>query len=286
MRTSVLEKAKTFDKSGAVEIEIDNAVGLLRSFRAKYPFAENLKSIETLDPDDIFKEQTSEVGDFFHWLEYRLKPIGHLTLYSNVYRQIRSQFEDFKELLYVVVDKEKSLAEKVDAPWREILGMGGDSHIAKKIIFCFNFETELVIPIFSTGHLEFFLHDVIEGVEFPVQYENMSLGEKYEFLTSEILKIKESSQVTKPWEITYFCRFLYDTYPPPQIDSPIAKTRGGEKIKTEQQQEFGEFMKLLTELQGKSKISGEEFRLNRKLWEDYPENRESLVERLRLLLNK
>jgi hypothetical protein len=43
-------------------------------------------------------------------------------------------------------------------------------------------------------------------------YEALSLGEKYKTLTEELLKAKESSQVTKPWEITYFCRFLYETY--------------------------------------------------------------------------
>ncbi len=34
-----------------------------------------------------------------------------------VYLQIRAQVDDFKELLHVAVDRKKTLAEKVDAPW-------------------------------------------------------------------------------------------------------------------------------------------------------------------------
>jgi hypothetical protein len=58
------------------------------------------------------------------------------------------------------------------------------------------------------------------------------------------------------------------------------------RARMEQRRQFSDFILLLTELQRKNKISGEEFRLNSKLWEDNPQNRESLVERLKLLLTK
>ena len=51
-------------------------------------------------------------------------------------------------------------------------------------------------------------------------------------------------------------------------------------------QQFVDFIKLLTEAQRKSKISGDEFRNYRKLWEDFSQNRESLVEHLKLLLKE
>ena len=64
MKESLLEKVRAFDKNGVIKIEIDGAMRLLKDFRVRYPFAENHESIETLDPNDIFREQSDEVGDF------------------------------------------------------------------------------------------------------------------------------------------------------------------------------------------------------------------------------
>jgi len=47
-----------------------------------------------------------------------------------------------------------------------------------------------------------------------------------------------------------------------------------------------EFAELLNELQRKGRISGEEYRDYGKSWKEQPQTRESLVERLRMLLNK
>jgi hypothetical protein len=286
MSESMIQRARIFDRSGVVKREMDNAILLLKQFRGKYPFAENPDSIETLSRDDIFKEQSDEVGEFFHWLEYYLAPIGHLALYgSQVYHQIRKQFEEFKELLYVVIDKEKSLVEKVDAPWNEIKHLGGDRHIAKKIIFCFNFETREILPIFKTDHLKYFLNNIVERPQYPANYESMTLGEVYEFLNLEILGAKKKYEETEFWDIPYFARFLYDSFPPPQMES-YDVTKLEKRAKIENQQQFSDFITLLNELRRKNKISGEEFRLNSKLWKDSPQNRESLVERLKLLLTK
>lgn len=288
MKESLLEKVRTFDENGVIKVEIDSAMRLLKDFRAKYPFAENPESIETLDTNDIFKEQSKEVGGFFHWLEYYLKPIGHLTLYgSNVYRQIRNQFEDFKELLYVTVDHKKSIAQKVDAPWERIRGLGLDKHIAKKIIFCFNYEQGDVLPIFNTSHLQHFLNEIVDKPSFPAQY--VSLGETYEFLMSELLGVKESLPETQAWELPYFSRFLYDDYPPPLREKHSNETTRKTKLDNETQNEqiqSGEFAKLLNELQRKGKISGEEYRNYGQVWREQPQSRESLVEQLRILLNK
>ncbi len=280
---SMAEKAMTFSKNGATKAEMDNAIVLLKRFREKYPFVENPESIETLGPDDIFRERPSEVGDFFHWLEYYLYPIGHLTLYgSNVYRQIRSQLDEFKTLLYIVVDREKSLVQKVDANWDEIKHLGGDRHIAKKIIFCFNFETEEILPIFKTSHLEHFLLSILEKLEYPPNYDSLSLGEKYEFLNLELLKAKKECQETQSWEIPYFARFLYDSYRPPRM-KPHSINELETEARIERQKQFADFVNLLNELQTKGGISGEDFRLYSKLWEDHPEDRKILADRLALL---
>ena len=60
-----LEKVRGFDKSGSFRAEMNSAMQLLKDFRVKYPFAENPDSIEDLSPDDLFREQSGEVGDFF-----------------------------------------------------------------------------------------------------------------------------------------------------------------------------------------------------------------------------
>ena len=283
VKASVSEKARVFDRDGSMKRLVDGALEQLKVFRAKYPFAENPDSIESLRPVDIFKIDRGEIGDFFHYVEVYLKPLGHLTLYSSVYRHIRNQLDLFKELLHIVVDREKSLAEKVDAPWKEIKGLGGDSHIAKKIIFCFNYETRSVIPIFSTSHLEHFLDAIQEGPWLPIQYENMSLGEKFQALTDELLKAKESSEVTRPWDITYFSRFLYETYTPPEIITETERKRLHAKALLEQQRKFCEFMDRLTELKRNNKISAEQLRTYRDRWLKNPEDRKSLADEISTL---
>lgn len=283
MKEEVSQKARVFDGDGTIKQSVDEALEKLKIFRKKYPFAENPEAIETLTPDDIFKADKGEIGEFFHYIEYYLKPLGHLKTYPNVYLQTRKQIDLFKKLLYIVVDKNKSLAEKVDAPWNAIKGLGGDSHIAKKIIFCFNYETGSVIPIFSTSHLEHFLNIIQEAQWLPLQYDNMSLGEKYEALTDELLKAKESSPVTKPWEITYFCRFLYETYTPPKIITEAQRKKLREKALMEQRQQFAKFIELLNELKAKGKISAEQWRTYSEQWQKNPETRQTLINKLQQL---
>lgn len=283
MKEEVSQKAIVFDGDGTIRRSVDEALSKLKSFRVKYPFAENPDSIETLTPEDIFRTDKGEIGEFFRYIEYYLKPLGHLKTYPKVYLQIREQIELFKELLYVVVDKNKSLAEKVDAPWKEIKGLGGDSHIAKKIIFCFNYETGSVAPIFSTSHLEHFLNIIQEAPWLPMQYDDMSLGEKYEALTEKLLKAKESSPITKPWEITYFCRFLYETYTPPKIITDAQRKKLREKALMEQRQQFAKFIELLNELKAKGKISAEQWRTYSEQWRNNTETRQELIDKLQQL---
>jgi hypothetical protein len=282
----MLEKAVVYDKNGLLEAEINKALEYLREFRTKYPFAENPQIIETLKPNDIFKYNPNQVGPFFHYLEYYLKPLGHLTIYgSHVYENIRNQIEDFKELLHVVVEKKKSLAQKIDAPWDTIKGLGGDEHIAKKIIFCFNYESNKVLPIFKTSDLRYF---VIKVVNRPSHEQYYSHGAEYEYLTSELLKTKDEHASTKKWEITHFARFLYNNYPPPRDENPREFTREN-KIKNEitnEQLELQEVMRLLGELQKQGLMSGLEVRDNRTLWTQQPQEREALIQKFKELLRK
>ncbi|MCL4429440.1 MAG: hypothetical protein M1167_01690, partial [Chloroflexi bacterium] len=180
---SMLEKANAYDKNGLMKREVDNALALFKEFRVKFPFAENPQSIYWLEPDKILKTNSNEIGEFFHYLVYSLNSLSNLTIQnSNVYQNIRTQIADFKTLLHVVVDKKKSLAQKVDAPWEKISGLGQDKHIAKKIIFCFNYESRAVLPIFSTPHLRHFVNRVVEAPKSETKY--YSLGQEYAHYTS------------------------------------------------------------------------------------------------------
>ena len=282
------EKASVYDKTGVMKVEVDKALVLLKDFRAKYPFAENPQSIDWLNPDDIFKESSGEAGEFFRYLEYSLEPLGHLTIQgSAVYRNIRIQLGDFKSLLRVAVDKKKSLAEKVDARWENISRLGQDKQVAKKIIFCFNYESGKMLPIFSTAHLKYFVNKVVDKPSNPRKY--YSLGEEYASLTSELLTVKENLPKTKTWEITYFARFLYNSYPPPDqakgTINPSDEERKAPNIVTREQVGLGEFVKLLGTLQTKGKITGQQFRENRELWIHQPTERESLTQRLKKILS-
>lgn len=126
---SIREKARDFDRTRDIEKEINVKLELLKEFRRKYPFRDDPESINRLTPDDLFK-----VGEdyFFRWIEHTLRPLGSITLGSAaVWRNACRQIEDFKDLLRIAVS-DRPLAEKVDAPWDRISGMGGDRHIAKK----------------------------------------------------------------------------------------------------------------------------------------------------------
>jgi hypothetical protein len=282
MKPTIIEEAKKFDKEGIIKKKVDDALEKLQAFKEKYPFQQSPDSIESFGSQDIFKSDGS-TGDFFLYIQYHLDNLGHLTLYTNdVYYQIQKQLSTFKELLYTVVDPEKTITEKVDAPWKEIKGLGGDSHIAKKIIFCFNYESGLVVPIFSTTHLEYFLNIISEKPQLPFNYDSLSLGEKYGILTDELFKAKDSDPTTKQWEITYFCWFLYQTYPPPQKTTTTLTQQKQKRdvAMLEQQQEFGKFMNLLTDLRRKDKISAEEWRTYRDQWQRNQQDRKTLTDRL------
>jgi hypothetical protein len=284
---TMLEKANAFDKVGSIKHEVDSALDSLKKFRQKYPFAENLRSIEWLDPDKLFKLNPDEVGEFFQFLEDYFKPLGYTTLGgSNIYRNARLQINDLKNLLRTAVDSRKSLAQKVDAPWERIGGLGQDKQLAKKIIYCFNYESGTVLPIFSNQHLRHFVSRVVDASSPQTKY--FSLGQEYEHYIGELLKAKNSLPITRGWDNLYFACFLFSTFPPPDSEPAEANTSGERKIVnqvTDEQLDMQGFMKLLGELQKQGKITGEQFRENRALWIQQKSNdRDVLVWRLKQLL--
>jgi hypothetical protein len=280
------EKASVYDKVGTARAEVNKALASLKELRTKYRFSENLREIEWLDPDRLFKVNPDETGEFFRLMESYLKPLGYSTMNSsNVYRNTRLQIKEFKNLLRIVVDDRKSLAEKIDAPWDRIGGLGQDKHLAKQIIFCFNYDRGVMLPIFSNQHLRHFVSRAVEGAGGQTKY--FSPGQEYEYYTTELIRAKNSLPITKTWDPTYFTRFLYQTYPPPDserigVNAP-SERKVGLAVSNEQLELQG-FMRLLGELQKQGKIDGEQFRDYRALWNSQPADREGLVGRLKKLL--
>ncbi|MGD6850577.1 MAG: hypothetical protein ACQCN6_00785 [Candidatus Bathyarchaeia archaeon] len=279
------EKANAFDQNNAIKRETELALGSLKQFREKFPFAENLREIEWLDSDKLFKLNPDEVGEFFKFTEGFLNLGYTQPNSSNVYRNARLQISEFKKLLRTAVDDRKSLAEKVDAPWERIGGISQDKALPKKIIYCFNYEKGTVLPVFSNQHLRHFTNRIVDNPSGQTKY--FSQGQEYEYYTNELLKTKNSVPVTKGWSTLYFVRFLYATYPPPDTE-PIGVNATSERkvgmAVTNEQLDLQGFMKLLGELQKRGKISGEQFRENRALWASQPSEREALMQRLKRLL--
>jgi hypothetical protein len=285
-RSIVIEKINAYDKVGVTRSEVNKALVALKELRSKYKFAENLREIEWLDADKLFKVNPDETGEFFRLLEGYLKPLSYAAVNStNVYRNVRLQVKDFKNLLRLTVDDRKSLAEKVDAPWERIGGISQDKQFAKELIFCFNYERGTVLPIFNSQHLRHFVNRVLEGTSGQTKY--FSPGQEYEHYTTELLRAKSSLPTTKAWDSTYFARFLYQTYPPPDSEPIGVNTSGERKVGmavSNEQLELQGFMRLLGDLQKQGKISGEQFRDYRSLWNSQSVEREGLVERLKRLL--
>ena len=280
-RNLLLEEANAYDKNNCVKREVDIEVGRLKQFRQEYPFAENLPSIEWLDPDKLFKINPDEVGGFFLSLESMLKPFNRTAFNNgNIFRNSRLQIKELRNLLRTVVDSRKSLAQKIDAPWERIGGLGQEKMLAKKIIFCFNYQSGLVFPIFSNQHLRHFVYRISETVVPQTKY--FSLGQEYEHYTAELLKAKNSTQLTSNWSSLYFTRFLYYAYTPPDTEGPTEEKKSG--AVTDEQLDMQRFAKLLGELQNNGKISGEQFREYRNIWNQHPTERVDLTARLKKML--
>ncbi|MCL2287673.1 MAG: hypothetical protein FWC33_00590, partial [Candidatus Bathyarchaeota archaeon] len=191
----VQEKANIFDKAGLTKHKVDKALIALKEFRQKFPFTENLREIELLNPDKLFIINPDFVGEFFQTLENLFKSLEYPMFgNTNIYRNARLQINDFKLLLRTTVDDRKTLAQKIDAKWERIGGIGQDKTIAMKIIYSFNYENKTILPIFSIQHLRHFINRTVDTLNKPAKYS--TIGQEYEHFTAELLKTKNNLPVT------------------------------------------------------------------------------------------
>jgi len=208
--------ARSFDVDGQIKKEMEEARRLLEQFLKKFPFRQNPSAIDELKPENLFEKGNPD--SFFQWLEYKLKDCGRLFIGSRfVFDSAVERIDDFKDLLRIAVDDSKEIHEKIDAPWEKIKFFGGDKHIAKKIIYCY--YSDKVVPIFKTEEIEHFCEAVgIDETEikneslarFGRDYENLSVGEKWQILNVLLLNFK--SKKLKDWNNIYFMHFLYKTF--------------------------------------------------------------------------
>jgi hypothetical protein len=203
-----------FDRS-----ELDAAWRNHAEFIKRYPFREHPELIDKLTPDDIYKKGAEDY--FFLWVEHKTRPLGAIFTYGGlVYPNAAASIDKLKGLLKVAVDDAKPLHEKIDAPWEDIRGFGGDKLIAKKIVFLY--YPDRIIPILKTEHLE----RIIEGLgvseeelerraegSYKKGYDDLTLGERYELLNRVLLEFKGSMEEFKGWDNAYFMRFLYSIFP-------------------------------------------------------------------------
>ncbi len=206
---------------------IADARTMLAQFLEMYPFREIPAKIDELTPEALYSPGQGN-NYFFLWPEKRLRDLGGIAVGSaQVYRNAATAIEDFKQLLRIAVDDNKSLAEKVDAPWEKIRGFGGEKQLAKKIISSYYLDD--TFPGFKTDNLEGFCAKFGIDLQNRAQsayrnaYEGLSLGEKYALLSGALLEEMRGHEVMADWDVVYFMYFLYDTIP--WAKSPVTSAR-------------------------------------------------------------
>lgn len=205
----IISKMKEFDENNEIKEKIEEGYNSLDEFKEKFPFKNNLNSIKSLKPEDFLIEREDgpdKLGSFSEFIENKTQSLASLNLYSKTYKNIIKNLDEFKALLYIAIDNDKSLAEKIDAEWGKISGLGSDKHIAKKIIFCFNDD---VIPILNTKDLLSFFKNIYGDDGIPEDFYSFSKGKKYQFLTDQLLKFKNSNNISKDWSNALFSDFYF-----------------------------------------------------------------------------
>jgi len=229
---SLSDRAREFDSDGEIKRSVERAQQELVSFRMVFPFDANPEAIDSMSEQDVYDPGSGQEY-FFKWLEYKLRPLGGYNIGSSrVYENARSSADQFKRLLHIAVSEDLNLAEKIDADWESIPGMGGDKLIAKKIVSAYD---DRVLPVFKTELLEHFFCQIIGKRSLPPTYESMSVGQRFEFLTGQLLNERERFPETSAWSIPYYGRFLHNMYPLSEKE----RTREQEPVSPDQLRGYG-----------------------------------------------
>lgn len=217
-----LSKAREIEKRRDIIERINKGKKALKEFLRRYPFREHPEEIDNLNGEKIYNPGSDDY--FFLWIEHRTQPLGAIFTYGgSIYPNAVENIEKFKELLKIVVDENKTISEKIDAEWRKIKGFGGDKLIAKKILYCY--FSDRVLPIFKTEHLEYFCRnlgfdlDEYSQKKYGKNYDELTIGEKYELLNELLIKFRNENLPEMSNEM--FARVLYEIFQPEKRKTTI-----------------------------------------------------------------
>lgn len=206
----LLVKARELEQNSEAIRRIEEGKQQLKIFLEKYPFREKPELIDSLTPERIYNPGSEDY--FFLWIEHKTRSLGAIFVYGGiVYPNAVERIDQFKQLLKVLINENKTIREKIDYDCG-IKGFGGDKLIAKKILYCY-FSDEL-LPIFKTEHLEYFCkklnidYEREAAIIYSKPYEDLTDGEKYELLNNVLLKFKNQHFPT--WDNPLFTRLLYE----------------------------------------------------------------------------
>jgi len=205
------QKAKELEQNNEVR-KIEEAKENLKKFLEKYPFRKDPSSIDTLTPEGIYNPGSGDY--FFLWIGHKTRDLGGIPVYAWIYSAAVENIDEFKKLLKVIVDENKSIKEKIDYECN-IRGFGSDKLIVKKILYCY-FNDKL-LPIFKTEHLEHFLRELNLNYEeeamnnYKKSYEHLTIGEKFELLQRLLSEIKK--QNFPELDDVLFIKALYEAFP-------------------------------------------------------------------------
>lgn len=214
MLEELLQKGKEFEQNREIIQKIEEGKHQLELFLTKYPFKEKPELIDSLTPEKIYSPGSEDY--FFLWIEHKTRSLGAISTYGGItYPNAIEKIDQFKQLLKILVDENKTISEKIDYDCN-IRGFGGDKLITKKILYCY-FNND-VLPIFKTEHLEHFCKKLNLDYEeesfsrYDKPCENLTDGEKYELLNDILLNFKK--QNFPHWKNPLFTRFLYEIFKP------------------------------------------------------------------------
>lgn len=211
--TELNSKAENFKKE--FEEDFKESREDYKEFLSLYPYKEHREKIDSITPETIYNPGKKPY--FLYYIEFKLKNFGAIKVGTAQYAEnARNQPEKFKELLKITVNDSISISDKVDAPWDDIKFFGGDRHIAKKIVFCYN--PSEILPIYKTEHLEYFASKIDANYnsnpnKFNTPYEELSVGQKFEYLNEIILKFKEE-EIKTEMDNVCFMQLLYQFLDP------------------------------------------------------------------------
>lgn len=205
----VLQCLQTFPDERDLD-KIRETCKALDSFLRRFPYGKQPDLIDKLLLNDIYEKGNNDT--FYH----HLKSFEGFSQALLKWKITETNLEEFKELLRIAVDKNKSLSEKIDDPaWERISGFGGEKHVPKKIVHLYNYDISL--GVYSNDHME--LSSTKLGKDFREKsrskygkdYEILSEGQKYELHMELLLEARNeiNNQFNQQWDNTTFWWSLY-----------------------------------------------------------------------------